>query len=68
MRLGVVGAESTHVDQVLRLARTRYADRYRRSLFGRRGMDEAVTEIEVSGVTVRWPPKRWSRPTTFEDI
>ena len=54
--------------KVLRLARTRYADRYRRSLFGRRDTDEAVTEIELSGVTVRWPPKRWTRPTTFEDI
>ena len=55
--------------KVLRLARTRYADRYRRSLFGRRDTDEAITEVEVSGVTLRWPARRWGRPKgSFEDI
>jgi hypothetical protein len=55
--------------KVLRLARSRYADRYRRSLFGRRGTDEAITEIDVSGTTLRWPARRWSRAAgTFEDI
>jgi hypothetical protein len=47
--------------KVLRLARTRYSDRYRRSLFNARESDEPVTQVEVSGVTVRWPARRWSR-------
>ncbi len=55
--------------KVLRLARTRYADRYRRSLFGRRNMDEEITEIEVSGITLRWPDRRWTRPSgIIEDV
>ena len=47
----------------------RYADRYRRSLFGRRESDEAVTQIEVSGITLRWPARRWTRGAgSFEDV
>ena len=47
--------------KVLRLARTRYSDRYRRSLFGGREAEEPITQVEISGVTVRWPDRRWSR-------
>ena len=47
--------------KVLRLARSRYRDRYRKALYGRAGPDEPLTEIEISGITVRWPPKRWAR-------
>jgi len=55
--------------QVLRLARTRYNDRYRRALYGRRSDDAPVTEIEISGITVRWPARTWQRtPSDFEDI
>jgi hypothetical protein len=55
--------------KVLNLARSRYTDRYRRSLFGRHGADEPITEIEVSGTTLRWPACRWTRPRAdFEDI
>ncbi len=46
--------------KVLRLARSRYADRYRRSLYGRREVAEPITQIEISGVTVRWPARRWA--------
>ncbi len=55
--------------KVLNLARSRYTDRYRRSLYGRHGRDEPITDIEVSGVTLRWPARRWTRPAgDFEDI
>lgn len=47
--------------KVLRLARTRYADRYRRALYGRR--DDPVTEVEISGVRIRWPTQRWGSST-----
>lgn len=47
--------------KVLNLARTRYNDRYRRSLFGRREQGEPITEVDISGITVRWPARRWSR-------
>ncbi len=46
--------------KILRLVRTRYRDRYRQALYGRR--DEPVTEVQISGVTVRWPPRTWRRP------
>ena len=48
--------------KVLRLARSRYSDRYRKALYGRAGPDEPLTEIEISGITVRWPARRWARP------
>lgn len=48
--------------KLLRLARARYRDRYRRALYGRSAADSPITEIQISGVTVRWPPQRWSAP------
>ena len=55
--------------KVLQLARTRYADRYRRTLYAHRGIDEAITQIDVSGITLRWPARRWTRPVgPVEDI
>ena len=47
--------------KVLRLARTRYSDPYRRSLFNARESDEPVTQVEISGVTVRWPARHRSQ-------
>ena len=53
--------------KLLQLARSRYSDRYRRSLFRRRGGDDLVTEIEISGITVRWPDRGLSRgPITID--
>ena len=46
--------------KLLRLARTRYRDRYRRSLYGRGETAQPITEILISGIIVRWPSRRWS--------
>jgi hypothetical protein len=47
--------------KVLSLARARYTDRYRRSLFNARESDEPVTQVDISGITVRWPTRDRSR-------
>jgi hypothetical protein len=55
--------------KVLNLARTRYTDRYRRSLYRRSGTEDAINEVEISGTTLRWPARRWTRPRAdFEDL
>lgn len=42
--------------------RPRYSDRFRRGLYGSHGDAGAITEVDISGITVRWPQKRWQRP------
>lgn len=44
--------------------RPRYNDRFRRTLYGSRADEGAITEVDVSGIRVRWPAKRWTRPAT----
>lgn len=48
--------------RLLAQVRPRYNDRFRRTLYGSRAEEGAITEVDVSGITVRWPAKRWTRP------
>lgn len=47
--------------RLMQQVRPRYGDRFRRALYGGRGEAGALSEVEISGITVRWPPKRWTR-------
>jgi hypothetical protein len=47
---------------LMRQVRPRYGDRFRRALYAGWRDDEPLTEVEISGIRVRWPARRWTRP------
>ena len=50
--------------RLMREVRGRYNDRFRRERYSAWTDDAALTEVDISGIKVRWPPKRWARPAS----